>query len=144
MFLVSIRNPDARKWAVALFLSWCVVFGALFFKLPLIVSAILSGGAVYLNIRYSNWLCANEEKLAFINAFAREHTFPSSLQIDRAQLNMHLTGFLGFFCVPLLIAALEGLDSSQPKHFFYVLLGFTLGVFAVTGVIHTFVRRSLL
>lgn len=144
MFLLSIRNLEARKWAVALMLSWIVVFCGLLVKLPLIVSGLLAGGAVYLNIRYSNWLCENEEKLIFINVFAREHAFPSSPQNDRAQLNMQLAGFLCFFCVPLVFAYAANLKNSQPVHFFFALLCFGAGVFAVTGAIHTFVRRSLL
>lgn len=144
MFLFSIRNPEARKWAVVLMSSWLIVFCALIVKLPLIISVMLAGAVAYLNNRYSNWLCVNEEKLIFINVFAREHAFPSSPQNDRAQFNFQLAGFLCMFCVPLVFAHVANLKNSQPLHFFCATLVFTAGVFFATGVIHTFVRRSLL
>ncbi|WP_289042676.1 hypothetical protein [uncultured Aliiroseovarius sp.] len=122
-------------------LAWLIVFAALLVKLPFLIAVVIAGFTVLLNVRYSNWLCAHEEKLVFINRFAMEHAFPSSPQNDRAQFNMQLAGFLCFFCVPLVFAYVANLENSQPLHFFYALLCFAAGVFAVTGVIHTLVRR---
>ncbi|WP_371169242.1 hypothetical protein [Aliiroseovarius sp. 2305UL8-7] len=143
MFLFSIKSSYARTWAAAVMLAWFIVFSALFVKLPLIISIMLACGACYLNVRYSKWLCAHEDEHVFINAFAKEHAFPSSPQNDRATFNVQLAGFLILFCVPLVFAHVASLENSQLVHSFGALFLFAFGVFFVTGVIHAFVRRLL-
>ena len=141
MFILGLRDAFGLKVSVLLILLWNMYFIIVLYAgngwLSLVLLAISVAATCYASFQ----LRKHRDILIFSSRFAQEHAFPSSLQNVRATFNLHLVGFMLFFCAPLLAVSVPSLRVALADNVPLLYAGFLFGIPGVVGVLHHFVRK---